>query len=264
MKFGAPQAYGRTHGASDAEIQLYERIRTLRSGRMRLASSGSGSRRVGLQLPRALRGLRRRVHLALARASPAPADLGCRANRRGDRRRYVSWIQCVDPVVHLARRSLVDVVGAFRDGQEFGGHTVTRLAATRYTYLAESGADQQARLDDLVDNWRIHQQLQDSSFRGNSLGVVGLVVQGEEPNRAELEERLLIGSEVHIRAKIEKYRGARTRLPQHEHELRSAAGSDHRLPRRTWIDHRHLLDDRGARRPPRTSTRKHCGCLTER
>lgn len=101
---------------------------------------------------------------------------------------------------------LVDLVAAFRRGQEQGGVSGTRLAATRYTYLAENAADRDARIDDLIDNWRIHQQLHDFSHTANPLGVIKPVVQQDEPSRDDLCSRLLIGTEEHVRAKVEKYR----------------------------------------------------------
>ena len=100
---------------------------------------------------------------------------------------------------------LASVIEAFNKGKEDGGNPDVQLAATRYTYLAKDEADAEARLDDLMDNWRVHQQLHDFSHKSNPLGVIRPVKQENEPDRDEVRERVLIGTEDHVAAKIEKY-----------------------------------------------------------
>jgi flavin-dependent trigonelline monooxygenase, oxygenase component len=99
---------------------------------------------------------------------------------------------------------VASVVEAFQAGKAEGGHDV-QLAATRYAYLAEDQADAEARLDDLLDNWRVHQQLHDFSHKKNPRGIIEPVVQENEPDRDELRARVMIGTEDHIVAKIEAY-----------------------------------------------------------
>jgi len=96
------------------------------------------------------------------------------------------------------------VVDAFQSGKAQGGHDV-QLAVSRYAYLAEDEADAEARLDDLLDNWRVHQQLHDFSHTKNPRGIIEPVVQQNEPDRDELRERVMIGTEDHIIAKIDGY-----------------------------------------------------------
>jgi alkanesulfonate monooxygenase SsuD/methylene tetrahydromethanopterin reductase-like flavin-dependent oxidoreductase (luciferase family) len=98
------------------------------------------------------------------------------------------------------------VVEAFHRGKEEGGHEHIQLAATRYAYLAENEADAEARLDDLLDNWRVHQQLHDFSHTSNPRGIIQPVPQENEPDRDELRERVMIGTEDHVVSKIELYR----------------------------------------------------------
>lgn len=98
------------------------------------------------------------------------------------------------------------VMDAFNRGKEQGGNPDLKIAVSRYAYLAESEADAEARIDDMMDNWRVHQQLHDFSHKSNPLGIIKPVVQEKEPDRNEVRERLLIGTEDHLVAKIEKYR----------------------------------------------------------
>jgi alkanesulfonate monooxygenase SsuD/methylene tetrahydromethanopterin reductase-like flavin-dependent oxidoreductase (luciferase family) len=97
------------------------------------------------------------------------------------------------------------VVDAFNRGKEQGGNPDLKLGVTRYAYFAENDADTEARIDDLLDNWRVHQQLHDFSHKTNPLGVIKPVVQENEPDREEIKERVMIGTEDHIIAKTEKY-----------------------------------------------------------
>jgi alkanesulfonate monooxygenase SsuD/methylene tetrahydromethanopterin reductase-like flavin-dependent oxidoreductase (luciferase family) len=100
---------------------------------------------------------------------------------------------------------LKQIIDAFQKGKEEAGNPDVKLAVSRYTYLAEDEADAEARLDDLMDNWRVHQQLHDFSHTSNPRGIIKPVVQENEPDRDEVRDRLLIGTIDHVVAKIEKY-----------------------------------------------------------
>jgi alkanesulfonate monooxygenase SsuD/methylene tetrahydromethanopterin reductase-like flavin-dependent oxidoreductase (luciferase family) len=101
---------------------------------------------------------------------------------------------------------VANVAAAFKRGQEQSDRKDTKFCASRYAYLAENEADAEARIDELLDHWRIHQQLHDFSHTANPRGIIRPRVQENEPTRERIRETLLIGTEAHLVEKIERYR----------------------------------------------------------
>lgn len=100
---------------------------------------------------------------------------------------------------------LANLVECFRRGQARSGRTDTKFDASRYLYVAKDEADADARVDELLDHWRIHQQLHDYSHTNNPRGVIRPRVQKDEPSREKIRETLLIGTADHVAVKLRKY-----------------------------------------------------------
>jgi alkanesulfonate monooxygenase SsuD/methylene tetrahydromethanopterin reductase-like flavin-dependent oxidoreductase (luciferase family) len=100
---------------------------------------------------------------------------------------------------------VADMVGAFERGKAQSERSDQKFAITKFMHCAEDEADVEARIDELLEHWRIHQQLHDFSHSENPLGIIRARVQENEPTKDEIRKNLMIGTESWIREKVEKY-----------------------------------------------------------
>jgi alkanesulfonate monooxygenase SsuD/methylene tetrahydromethanopterin reductase-like flavin-dependent oxidoreductase (luciferase family) len=124
---------------------------------------------------------------------------------------------------------LANLVEAFHQGQKRGGHADTKFCASRYLYVATDEADADARVDELLAHWRVHQQLHDFSHGDNPRGIIPPRPQENEPTREQIRDTLLIGTADHVTAKLDRYEEIGVDLinlqlnygPRHEHVMAS-------------------------------------------
>ncbi|WP_449281705.1 LLM class flavin-dependent oxidoreductase [Leucobacter sp.] len=117
--------------------------------------------------------------------------------RRGYDVMHSTFLWSDDHVAEMAAAFYRGAAESDRDDQKF--------AITKFMYCAEDEADAEARIDELLEHWRIHQQLHDFSHDENPRGIIRARVQENEPTREEIRENLLIGTEPWIREKLARY-----------------------------------------------------------
>ncbi len=100
---------------------------------------------------------------------------------------------------------LKNLVEHFRRGQERSGRSSTRFCASRYLFVAEDEAEVEDRIGELLDHWRVHQQLHDFSHADNPRGIITPRMQENEPTREQIKRTLLIGTAEHVAAKLDAY-----------------------------------------------------------
>jgi alkanesulfonate monooxygenase SsuD/methylene tetrahydromethanopterin reductase-like flavin-dependent oxidoreductase (luciferase family) len=115
------------------------------------------------------------------------------------------------------------IAKAFKEGQEEGGHSDTKLGLTRYSMIVEKESEIDDRLEELVYGWRIHQQLHDFSQNSDAIGRVASKPQQNEPTLADLRKSLMIGTAEMVAEKLDFYREVGVSLVN----LNQSFGSEH-------------------------------------
>lgn len=95
---------------------------------------------------------------------------------------------------------------AFKEGQAESGRTDTRFGITRFAYFAEDEADAENAVTQMIDKWRVMQQLHDFSHTKNPRGIIEPRPMENEPSREEVRTNALIGTEKEILDQLGFYR----------------------------------------------------------
>lgn len=98
-----------------------------------------------------------------------------------------------------------NLAAAFKRGQAGSHQQDTKFCVSRYAYVGEDEKDAEARIDELLDHWRIHQQLHDFSHKANPRGIILPREQENEPSRQKIRDTLMIGTEDHFAEKAARY-----------------------------------------------------------
>jgi alkanesulfonate monooxygenase SsuD/methylene tetrahydromethanopterin reductase-like flavin-dependent oxidoreductase (luciferase family) len=99
------------------------------------------------------------------------------------------------------------LAAAFKRGQADSDRKDTKFCASRYAYVAQDQQDAEARIDELLDHWRVHQQLHDFSHTTNPRGIIRPRVQESEPTRQQIRDTMMIGTADHFAEKARRYAG---------------------------------------------------------
>lgn len=102
---------------------------------------------------------------------------------------------------------LEDVAAAFVRGKERAPEgSSPKLGVSRYAFAVDSKSDVEPILQELLQGWRIHQQLHDFTHNADERGIVKPVHQKDEPSLSQLRNLLLIGTTSDIVEKIKVYK----------------------------------------------------------
>jgi alkanesulfonate monooxygenase SsuD/methylene tetrahydromethanopterin reductase-like flavin-dependent oxidoreductase (luciferase family) len=101
---------------------------------------------------------------------------------------------------------VANLTAAFKEGQAASGKTDTKFGITRFAYFAENEADAENAVTQLIDKWRVMQQLHDFSHTANPRGIIEPLPQPNEPTREDVRANVLIGTRKQILNKLDFYR----------------------------------------------------------